>query len=495
MSYSRIRKWICGSAGDPGNADVIAFILLFTPSRKGTQRRNGLHFIRESWRLFPSLPFAGNKVTRLNSYVTIHNLTNQLFRQESGKLVSLLTKIFGTENLETAEDVVQQTFIKALDSWQQSGIPENPAGWLFRVAKNNAIDIIRKNRHSIQYDFSGDERSLLKSEYTLSFTMDNLWNEEMVNDDLLRMMFACCHPGISQENQITIILKSLCGFSTAEVAKAFITSEDTISKRLYRTKEFFRMNKVPFVIPSVDELKSRTRTVLSVIYLLFNEGYYSTNHEQLIRNDLIREAMFLCNLLTENKHTHLPEVYALMALMCFHSARSESRVTEEGNIILLPFQDRSKWDRSLIAKGNQFMAKASFGNYVTSYHVEAAIAYEHCIAKTYEETNWPLILDYYTWICIFYPSPVTELNKVVAVMQVHGAAAALEELQAIKEKSKLESYYLYYSILGEIHSMLKNGDLANSNFERAIALAPSEMEKKMLQQKMDRNFLNPDGVT
>jgi RNA polymerase sigma-70 factor (ECF subfamily) len=314
--------------------------------------------------------------------------------------------------------------------------------------------------------------------------MDNLWNEEMINDDLLRMMFACCHPGISQENQITIILKSLCGFTTAEVAKAFITSEDTISKRLYRTKEFFRMNKVPFVIPTVDDLKSRTRTVLSVIYLIFNEGYYSTSHEQLIREDLIHEAMFLCNLLAENKHTHLPEVYALMALMCFHSARSESRIGEEGNIILLPFQDRSKWNQRLIAKGNEYMAKASFGNHVTSYHVEAAIAYEHCIAKTYEETNWPLILDYYTWICIFYPSPVTELNKVVAVLQVYGAADALKELQGIREKSKLESYYLYYSILGEIHLKLNNTVLANEYFEKAISLASSEIEKKMLRQKM-----------
>ena len=420
----------------------------------------------------------------LNSYANIHNLTNQLFRQESGKLVSLLTKIFGTENLETAEDVVQQTFVKALNSWQQSGIPENPAGWLFRVAKNNAIDIIRKNRHSIQYDFSGDERSLLKSEYTLSSTMDNLWNEELINDDLLRMMFACCHPGISQENQITIILKSLCGFSTAEIAKAFITSEDTISKRLYRTKEFFRAHKVPFEIPSVDELKNRTRTVLSVIYLLFNEGYYSTNHEQLIRKDLIREALFLCKLLTENQHTHLPEVYALMALMCFHSARSESRVTEEGEIILLPHQDRSKWDRELIARGNEYMGKASFGTLVTSYHVEAAIAYEHCIARTYAETNWPLILDYYTWICIFYPSPVTELNKVVAVMQVNGPAAALQELENIKDKSRLESYYLYYSILGEIHMKLDNPAGAGKYFDKAIALAPSEMEKKMLREKM-----------
>jgi RNA polymerase sigma-70 factor (ECF subfamily) len=218
---------------------------------------------------------------------------------------------------------------------------------------------------------------------------------------------------------------------------------------------------------------------------LFNEGYYSTNHEQLIRKDLIREALQLCKLLAENRHTHLPEVYALMALMCFHSARSESRVSEEGEIILLPHQDRTKWDKELIAKGNEYMGKASFGNFVSSYHVEAAIAYEHCIANTYEETNWPLILDYYTWICIFYPSPVTELNKVVAVLQVHGPAVALQEIENIKDKSKLESYYLYYSILGEIHMKLKNLSGATQYFQKAIDLAPSEMEKKILSRKIE----------
>ncbi|MEP6597063.1 MAG: sigma-70 family RNA polymerase sigma factor, partial [Ginsengibacter sp.] len=223
----------------------------------------------------------------------INKLTGNLFRHESGKMVSVLTRIFGTENLETAEDVVQQTFIDAISVWKLKGVPENPSAWLFRVAKNKAIDIIRRNKHSVQYDFSDNERVLLTSEYTLATTMENLWKEEFIKDDLLRMMFACCHPGISQENQITLILKTLCGFSTAEIAKTFLTSEDTVSKRLYRTKEFFRENKIKLIIPSVDELRSRTNAVLNSIYLLFNEGYNSTHGEQLIRNDLIEEAMML----------------------------------------------------------------------------------------------------------------------------------------------------------------------------------------------------------
>ena len=241
----------------------------------------------------------------------INKLTDNLFRRESGKMVSVLTRIFGTENLETAEDVVQQTFIDAISVWKLKGVPDNPSGWLFRVAKNKAIDIIRRNKYSVKYDFADDERMLLTSEYTLVTTMENFWKTDLIKDDLLRMMFACCHPGISQENQITLILKTLCGFSTAEIAKAFLTSEDTVSKRLYRTKEFFRENKIKLVIPSVDELKSRTNAVLNSIYLLFNEGYNSTHAEQLIRNDLIEEAMMLCKLVSENPNTQLPEVFCL----------------------------------------------------------------------------------------------------------------------------------------------------------------------------------------
>ena len=414
----------------------------------------------------------------------INKLTDHLFRHESGKMVSVLTKIFGTENLETAEDVVQQTFIDAINVWKLKGIPDNPSGWLFRVAKNKAIDIIRRNKHSVQYDFSDNDRKLLTSEYTLTTTMEKLWKEELVKDDMLRMMFACCHSELSQENQITLILKTLCGFSTAEIAKSFLTSEDTVSKRLYRTKEFFREQKVKLEIPSIDELKEKTNAILNTIYLLFNEGYNSTHSEQLIRNDLIQEAIMLCELLSENPHTQLPEVYALMALMCFHSARSESRLTTEGEIILLPYQDRTKWNFNLISLGNDYMNKAAFGNEVSSYHLEAAIAFEHCTAENFSKTNWNKILKLYELLCTTYPSPVSELNKIVAILQVHGPENALNALERIPEKKKLESFYLYHSLQGEIYSRLNNSVLAKRSFETALNLTQSEREKKMLKDKI-----------
>lgn len=403
-------------------------------------------------------------------------------------MVSVLTKIFGTENLETAEDVIQQTFIDAINVWKLKGIPDNPSAWLFRVAKNKAIDIIRKNKHSVQYNFNDSERALLKSEYTLAVTMESFWKEELINDDMLRMMYACCHPEISDENQITLILKTLCGFSTAEIAKTFLTSEDTVSKRLYRTKEFFRNRKVKLEIPSANEIKNRTNAVLNSIYLLFNEGYNSTHSEELIRKDLIDEAMLLCKLLCDNIQTQLPETYALMALMCFHSSRSNSRLTATGEIILLPHQDRTQWNFNLIEEGNEYMNKAAFGESISSYHLEAAIAFEHCTAESFEQTNWKRILNYYEMLCKISNSPITEMNKAVAVLQVHGAIVAMQCLNNISDRKKLESFYLYHSLLGELNLRLNKLEEAKTNFETAINLTQSTTEKKILKEKIIKSL-------
>ncbi len=420
----------------------------------------------------------------MRNHENIGSLIDHLFRQESGKMVSVLTKIFGTQNLETAEDVVQQTFMEAMNTWELQRIPENPQAWLLRVAKNKTIDIIRRNKHSVRFDFAADERILLTSEYTLSTTIENLFKDEIVKDDLLRMMFACCHPGISRENQIIIILKTLCGFSTSEIASAFIISEDLVSKRLYRTKEFFRKNKIKLEIPSVEDLKFRTHAVLNSIYLMFNEGYYSSHSENLIREELLREAIMLCKLLSQNTHTQLPEVFALIALMCFHSARSESRLTSQGEIILLPLQDRSKWDRELIAEGNRYLNIAAFGNEVSAYHLEAAIAYEHCVAATFDKTNWKQILKLYEWLCKISPSPIASMNKAIAVMQVHGPEKAIEALGQIDDQKKLESYYLYHSLLGEIYTRLNKHSEAREQLETAIRLTQSDTERRILKDKI-----------
>ena len=397
-------------------------------------------------------------------------------------MVAVLTKIFGAENLEIAEDVVQQTLIDAIQVWKLKGVPDNPSAWLFRVAKNKAIDVIRRNKHSVHFDFSDSDRVLLTSEYTLSASMDKIWEQEAIQDDMLRMMFACCHPDIAPENQITLILKTLCGFSTAEIAKAFLTSEATVSKRLYRTKEYFRKHKTRLVIPAAKDLMDRKNAVLNTIYLLFNEGYNSTQDDDLIRKDLIDEAMLLGKLLTENSNTQLPEVFALMALMCFHVARSESRISPEGAIILLAQQDRSKWDHHMIAQGNDYMNKAAFGDTISSYHIEAAIAFEHCIADNFEQTNWARILELYDWLVQIAPSEITEINRAVIILKLQGADAALQALQKIKQA---DNYYIYHSLLGEIHAGQNDKAKARTHFEKAIDLTQSNQEKKLLQEKID----------
>ena len=411
----------------------------------------------------------------------INKITDHLFRREAGKMVAVLTRIFGAENLEIAEDVIQETFLLAFKVWVQKGIPDNPSAWLFSVARNKALNIIKRNKLSGSFNFTRKEIQSASSPFLL---IDNFYQEELIKDDMLRMMFACCHPRISKENQVTVILKTLCGFSTAEIAKAFFTSEDTISKRLYRTKEYFRENKVKLIIPSADEINDRIDAVLQSIYLLFNEGYNSTNTEELIRQDLIDEAMLLCKLLIENKHTQHPETYALMALMCFHSSRSKSRLTTEGEIILLKFQDRTLWNLELIAQGNEYMNKAAVGNAISNFHIEAAIAFEHCTAMSFEQTNWKRIIDLYDWLCKISPSYITELNRAVAILQFSGADDALTAIKNIAVKEKLETFYLYHALLGEVYSRLGYIPQAKESFEKAMLLTQSGKEKKLLSVKL-----------
>ncbi len=420
---------------------------------------------------------------RLHDSGNISRLTDHLFRHEAGKMVAVLVRIFGTENLELAEDVVQDTFVAAMRTWPLKGIPQNPSAWLFRAAKNKAVDVVRRNKFSRQYDFSQAGNPLLESEYTLSAAIDAIWNEESIPDDLLRMMFACSHPGISPENQITLMLKTLCGFSVTEIAKAFLTSEETISKRLYRTREFLRKKKLRPEFPATAELKGRTDAVLRAVYLLFNEGYNATDNDELIRRDLLQHAMYLCRLLCDSPHVQMPEVHAAMGLMCFHAARINSRLNQDGEIILLARQDRSKWDPDLIREGNDFMNKAASGDVVSTYHLEAAIAYEHCIAASFEETNWQRILECYDWLVRINPTPVTHLNRLAVVYSISGAEKVLSEIASSSLKG-LEDHYLYHSLLGELYSKI-DVCKAREAYERAIQLTKSKVEKKLLTGKLE----------
>lgn len=411
-------------------------------------------------------------------------IVDHLFRHESGKLVSVLTKIFGPHNLELAEDVVQDTLLKAFEHWKFHGIPENPSAWLFTAARNKALDVIRRDRH--HREFAAEVSPLLKSEYSASPTLLQLVHENEIEDEQLRMMFVCCHPTVGEEGQVALILKTLCGFSVAEIAKGFVTSEETVTKRLYRAREKFRDEKIMFALPSPQDLQSRLGNVLTAIYLIFNEGYNSSYDDSLIREDLVEEALRLGKMLADHPLTQQPESLALLALMCFQAARLYGRVDKAGNWLPLKAQDRNLWNGELIQQGIFYLQRASIGEKISSYHLEAAIAREHCMAKSYSETNWQRILNLYNWLLEIKPDALIALNRSIVLAEIDGPKKALEELLQTPGIDSLKSYYLFPAVLGEWHAQLGNMTEARKYFEQAIQLTHSPGEKHLLRNKITR---------
>lgn len=398
--------------------------------------------------------------------------------------MAVLTKLFGPQNLQMAEDVVQDTLVKALDTWKINGLPQNPSAWLFTAARNKAVDLLRQQKR--KDIFSKNMMPLLQSEYTLVPTVQEIINTNSIDDDQLRMMFVCCHPALSTEAQVALILKTLCGFSVAEIAKAFVTGYDTIEKRLYRARQSFRENAVSFDLPPEAELQNRMDNVLMAVYLLFNEGYNSTSHEDLVRNDLMYEAMRLCDLICRNTRKKHYGAHAMMALICFTAARNNARLDAEGNILLLKEQDRSMWNRELIEKGISYLEACAGAEEINKYQLEAVIAYEHATAVDYASTKWEHILHYYDVLLRLDPSPVVELNRAVVISELYGPAACIAAIHSISQLSVLKKYYLLPATLGEMHRQLKEYDKANTYFEEAISLTQSASEKKLLQQKIKR---------
>lgn len=404
-------------------------------------------------------------------------------RAESGKLVSVLTRIFGPHNLTMAEDAVQDVLLKAIENWQEQGLPENPRAWLYRATRNRAIDIVRRNRR--QQTFATDINALLDSEYTAASTLNDCFKETEIRDDQLRMMFACCHPGIGREGQIALILKTLSGFSVAQIARAFITKSDAIEKRLYRARLAFRDNIASLEIPEGAALLQRLDNVLETIYLLFNEAHSTSYQDSLTRGDLAQDCIRLCNLLTEHAATNLPQTNALLALLCFHTARLASRVDRNGDLQLMQYQERSLWDRELIEKGVWHLQRAATGENISRYHIEAAIAYEHCKAATYDKTDWRSILYYYDLLAKLVPTPVVLLNRAIAVKELDGPQAALDEIKKIPGIDFLQNYYLLHAILGELLSQTGKKESAKGHYEKALQMAVSTAERKFIQQKLN----------
>src|ERR1051325_2333155 len=395
-------------------------------------------------------------------------------------MVAILTRIFGVENMTLAEDVVQEALSRALQTWPFYGVPENPAAWIMRASRNLALDVVR--RQKVFREKEAEIVHLMDRPETGPDTA--IFSDQEIADDRLRMIFVCCHPVVPPEAQIALALKTLCGFSISEIARAFLTTDAAIAKRLTRAKQQIRDAKIAFEIPAGEELGKRLETVLQSLYLLFNEGYKASSGEKLVREDICEEAIRLTTLLAEHPAGNRPKPHALPALMLLNSARIPARVDVDGNLLRLQEQDRDRWDRPMIARGLYHLAHSADGNEITEYHVQAGISACHCDAPNYESTDWRQILALYDRLMQFDNSPVVALNRAVAVANVHGPQEGLNALHAIKDRDKLAEYYLFYSVMGELEIRLNNRKAAAEQFRRAFELAETKSERGFLMKRL-----------
>ena len=371
-----------------------------------------------------------------------------LFRRESGRLISVLIRLLGPQNLTLAEDVVQEAFVAALRDWSNHGVPDNPPAWLLTAARRRAIDAIRRER--TRRTFAADLAKFLDSEWTLASTVDEAFSEPRIKDDQLRMIFMCCHPSLPPESRITLILKTLCGLSVTAIARALLTSESTINKRLYRTR--LALRGVQFEIPSAEDLPAARDIVHTALYLLFNEGHLSTTDKPILR-ELCHDAMVLTQLLADDGSIATSDTLALLGLMCFNAARLESRLDQDGRLVPLDGQDRSRWDRALIRQGYQCLVRSSQldESAASRFHLEAAIAARHCSASSFGETDWVSICHLYDRLLEQTSSPMVVLNRAVAMSYRDGPDAAIPLVEAVYRSGELPQRQVVAAVLANLY--------------------------------------------
>ena len=410
--------------------------------------------------------------------LSLFNMSNEkliphLFRTEYRKIIAVLCKHFGFDEVETAEDIASDTFLTAAQTWAIEGIPNNPVAWLYTVAKNKA-----KNHLQRVSLFRDKISPSIKDEQTSMEEID--LSPANINDSQLQMMFAVCHPSIPAEAQVGLSLRILCGFGIEEIAGAFLTNKETINKRLSRAKEKLREEKIAIEMPAPSVMEQRLETVLTTIYLLFNEGYYSISQNRTLRKELCLEAMRLCYMLVENQQTNTPAVNALLSLMCFHASRFDARIDQEGELILYEDQDTGLWNADLVSKGGYFLHCAARGNTLSRYHLEAGIAYWNTQKEDSQE-KWENILQYYNRLLQIAYSPVAALNRTYALARANGKQEAIIEA----EKLKLENNQFYFALLGELYTGIDNAK-AKQHFEKAMVLAKTQADKQSIQKKLQK---------
>src|SRR6516162_1648101 len=406
-------------------------------------------------------------------------LVEHFFRHSAGRLVAVLTRIFGWQKFDLVEDMVQATLVDALQSWRLRGVPENPSAWIHRVAKNKIVDALRRDKIG-----QGALERWAATRPVHEEGLDELFLDRQIEDSQLRMIFACCHPQLARENQLALTLKTLCGFGNSEIARALLVGEETVKKRLQRAARGLIEQQIALDPPPAAELTQRLDSVHQVLYLLFNEGYSSCEGETAIRVELCEEAARLCYLLCSQARFSTPATRALMALMLFHAARLDARLDQRGSILLMEEQDRRKWDRRLIQRAQEFLDQSAEGTLVSAFHLEAGIAYYHCAAKSYAETDWPAILRLYDALLSIQRSPVYLLNRAIVVAQIDGPEAGIRALDEAGQDPALRRYHLFDATLGEFYRRAGGLARARQQFEAARQKTSSPFDRELIDRRL-----------
>jgi RNA polymerase sigma-70 factor (ECF subfamily) len=405
-------------------------------------------------------------------------LVDHFFRHEFGRLVAVLTRSLGVRRLELVEDVVQAALMQALETWSRHGVPEDPAGWLYRTARNLAIDALRRE----QTHARALPRLAEQSETDIS--SEEAQFDDELGDEPLRLLFVCCHEAVPAESRVAFALRTLCGFSTAEIARSLLTSEANVQKRIERARDRLRELDVAVETPSAPELAGRLEAVRSVIYLLFSQGCHATHADAPIRRDLCDEARRLARMLAHHSVGAVPAVHALLALMCFHAARFDARVNLDGGIVLIEEQDRATWNWNDVREGMEWLARSAVGAELTRYHLEAGIAWEHCRAETFADTDWRRIAELYDALDRIAPSPIHALNRAVAEAYLHGPQAGLDRLAAVNPVDIPARYPGWHAVTGEFHFRLGEFARAEQAWHEALHWTTAGADREYLDRRL-----------
>ncbi len=406
-------------------------------------------------------------------------LVEHFFRREAGRLVAVLTRFFGWRNFDLVEEMVQATLLDALQSWRVRGVPDNPAGWIHRVARNKVLDALRRDEIGRRVHRAWAAVRPVRDE-----GIDELFLDTEIEDSQLRLMFSCCHPHLARENQLALTLKTLCGFGNSEIARALLLTEETVKKRLQRAKDELVAQQVSLEPPAAHELAGRLDAVHQVLYLLFNEGYSASRGESAIRTDLCEEAARLCYLLCGQRQCSTPTTFALMALMLFHAARLDARLDDRGFVLLMEDQDRSMWDARLICRAKELLDQSAEGTCISPFHLEAGIALHHCSARSYAETDWPSILRLYDALLQLQRSPVYLLNRAIVVAQIDGPQAGIRALAEAGRDEALRRYHLYDATLGELYRRAGDFARARRHLEAARQKTSSPFDQEIIDRRL-----------